>query len=71
MSDVKSLFASKTVWGAVIAILAGALSLFGYQLDAGDQAELINIASGIAATAGGLIAIFGRIVASKRIGSGR
>jgi hypothetical protein len=70
MSDVKTLFASKTFWGALVAVLAGALSLFGYQLGAADQAELINALSGIAAAAGGLLAIYGRIVASKRIGSG-
>ena len=68
MSDVKSLFASKTFWGAFVAMIAGALSLFGYQLGAGDQAELIEAASGIAATTGGLVAIYGRVVASKRIG---
>ena len=70
MSDVKTLFASKTFWGAFVAVLAGALSLFGYQLGAADQAELINALSGIAAAAGGLLAIYGRFVASKRIGGG-
>jgi hypothetical protein len=68
MSEVKSLFASKTIWGAFIAIIAGVLSLFGYQLGAADQAELINAASGIAAAVGGLLAVYGRVVASKRIG---
>jgi hypothetical protein len=68
MSEVKSLFSSKTFWGAFVAVLAGALSLFGYELAAADQAELVNAISGIAAAAGGLLAIYGRIVASKRIG---
>ena len=71
MSDVKTLFASKTFWGACVAVLAGALSLFGYQLAAEDQAELVNAVSGIGAAAGGLVAIYGRIVASKRIGGGQ
>ena len=69
MSEVKSLFASKTFWGAFVAMIAGVLSLFGYQLGAGDQAEIVQAASGIAAALGGLIAIYGRLVASKRIGS--
>jgi hypothetical protein len=71
MSEFKTLFSSKTFWGAFVAILAGALSLFGYHLAEADQVELINSISGLAASAGGLIAIYGRIVASKRIGSGQ
>ena len=70
MSDVKTLFSSKTIWGALVAVLAGALSLFGFQIGAADQTELINAASGLASAAGGLFAIYGRIVASKRIGGG-
>ena len=69
MTDVKSLFASKTIWGAVIALLAGALSLLGYQLAPADQSELVNLVSGLAAAVGGGIAIYGRVVASKRISS--
>ena len=71
MSEVKTLLSSKTFWGAFVAVLAGALSLFGYQLAAEDQAQLVNAVSGIAAALGGLVAIYGRIVASKRIGAGR
>ncbi len=67
MTDVKSLFASKTIWGAVIALLAGGLSLLGYQLAPADQAELVNLASGLGAALGGAVAIYGRVVASKRI----
>ncbi len=71
MSDFKTLFTSKTFWGALVAVLAGALSMFGYQIGPADQAELVNSVSGLAAAAGGLVAIYGRIVASKRIGTGR
>ena len=68
MSEAKTLLSSKTFWGAFVAMVAGALSLFGYHISAGDQAELINSVSGLAGAAGGLFAIYGRIVASKRIG---
>ncbi len=68
MPEVKTLFTSKTFWGAFVAMLAGVLSIFGYHVSPGDQAELINSVSGIAGAAGGLFAIYGRIVASKRIG---
>ena len=57
MTDAKSLLASKTIWGALIALLAGALSLLGYQLAPADQAELVNLASGLGAAVGGAVAI--------------
>jgi hypothetical protein len=70
MSEFKTLLSSKTFWGALVAVLASALSLFGYQLGASEQSELIAIGTSVAGAAGGLFAIYGRIVASKRIGSG-
>jgi hypothetical protein len=68
MSEVKSLLSSKTFWGAVVAVLAGGLSLIGYEFGPADQVEIVNLASGLGAALGGVIAIYGRIVASKRIG---
>ena len=67
MDDFKSLFASKTFWGGVIAVLAGVLGFFGYELGGPDQAALIEAGSAIAASVGGVIAIIGRIKASKII----
>ena len=61
--------ARNDLFQGLVAMIAGVLSLFGYQLGAGDQAEIVQAASGIAAALGGLIAIYGRLVASKRIGS--
>ena len=68
MDDFKSLFASRTFWGGVIAVLAGVLGFFGYELGGPDQAALIEAGSAIAASVGGVIAIIGRIKASKKIG---
>jgi|GraSoiStandDraft_10_1057309.scaffolds.fasta_scaffold217746_2 threonine/homoserine efflux transporter RhtA len=70
MSEFKTLLSSKTFWGALVAVLASVLSLFGYQIGVAEQSELISIGTGFAGAAGGLFAIYGRIVASKRIGSG-
>ena len=67
MDDFKSLFASKTFWGGVIAVLAGILGFFGYQIGGPDQAALIEAGSAIAASVGGVIAIIGRVKASKII----
>ena len=68
MDDFKSLLASKTFWGGVIALLAGVLGIFGYTLSADDQQALIDLGVGIAASIGGVIAIWGRVKASKKIG---
>lgn len=67
MDDFKSLFASRTFWGGVIAVLAGVLGFFGYELGGADQAALIEAGSAIAASVGGVIAIIGRVKASKLI----
>ena len=67
MDDFKSLFASKTFWGGVIAVLAGVLGFFGYELGGADQAKLIEAGAAVAAAVGGVIAIWGRVKASKII----
>ena len=68
MDDFKSLWASKTFWGGLIAVLAGVLGFFGYQLLPDDQAALVEGGSAVAAAIGGVIAIWGRVKASKKIG---
>ena len=68
MNDFKSIFASKTFWGGAMAALAGILGLFGYSLLPEDQALLVDGGAAIAASIGGVIAIWGRVKASKRIG---
>lgn len=68
MNDFKGVLASKTVWGGIIALIAGVLGIFGYTLGAEDQATLVETITAIASAVGGLIAIIGRIVATKQIG---
>ncbi len=70
MDEFKGLFASKTVWGALIALVAGLLSLFGYTIAPADQMELVTVVAGVGAMAGAVLAIIGRAVASKKIGKG-
>ena len=67
MDDIKSIFASKTFWGGLIAVAAGILGFFGYQIGGADQAAIIETVTAVAASVGGLIAIIGRIKASKLI----
>jgi len=69
MDGIKSLLASKTFWGAALAVVAGILSLFGFEFGAADQGAVIDSGYNIAGIVGGILAIYGRIVASKKIGS--
>ena len=64
----KSAFASKGVWGGLIAVAAGLLAVFGYSISPADQVQLVNLVAGLISAIGGILAIIGRIRATKRIG---
>lgn len=63
----KSWWQSKTVWGGAVALIAGAAGLLGFNIGPEDQAALIDSLYAIASAVGGLLAIVGRVKASKRI----
>lgn len=67
MDDFKSIFVSKTFWGGLMAVAAGIFSFFGYELGSADQQAVIETGAAVAASLGGLIAIIGRVKASKLI----
>lgn len=83
MNGTKSIFLSLTFWGAIIAVLSAVAGIFGFSVDAADQATLSDLANGVAGNVaahnwggiiagigsafGGLVAIYGRIVASKTV----
>lgn len=73
MESVKSLFASKTVWGIIITglSLAGG-AWFGLQIDPETQAVLVDegaaFGAGLGTVVGQALALYGRIVATKKIG---
>lgn len=69
MDDFKALTQSKTFWGAIIALGGSALTLGHYTLMSADAAQAVDLLSGIASAIGGLIAIYGRVVATKKIGA--
>ena len=68
MDETKQWYLSKTVWGALIAILASLLPAMGVELDAGTQARLADNLVSLAGAIGGLVAIYGRLTAEKRLG---
>lgn len=68
MTEWKSWISSKGVWGGLIAVLSVVLGFIGLEISADDQAELINSLTMIGAAVGGVVAIVGRVLASKKIG---
>ena len=67
MDQYKAFFASKTVWGAIVALGGSALTLGHFTLTPADMAQAVDSLATIASAAGALIAIYGRVVASKKI----
>ena len=69
MNEFKTLTQSKTFWGAVVAVGGAALTLGHYSLSSADAAQAVDLLSGIASAVGGLVAIYGRVVATRKIGA--
>jgi uncharacterized membrane protein len=73
MSEVKTKpwWTSKTIWGAIITVLAVVLGFFGVQVDAETQALLVDnavaAATAITALVGVVLSIYGRIKADTKI----
>jgi hypothetical protein len=66
--DPKPALTSRAVWGGVVAILAGGAGLLGYAVSPEDAGALTDLISSGAAVIGGMLAIIGRIRATRRIG---
>lgn len=67
MDTVKAWYQSKTVWGALIAVLAPLLQAVGLNLPAGFEGELAEGLTTVAGGIGGLIALYGRLSATCAI----
>lgn len=65
--DAKAWYLSRTVWGALIAILASLANAAGVEVTAGDEGELADLLVAAAGTLGGLVALYGRISARRRV----
>lgn len=63
----KSWFASKTMWGAILATLAGFAGVLGYTVSPEDIAGIEQAVVSLISIVGGLVAAWGRITASKPI----
>ena len=67
MDETKSWYMSKTVWGGLIAVAAGAAGAFGYTIAPDDQAQIVDAVVVVATVVGGLLSVFGRVKASKAV----
>lgn len=65
--DAKAWYQSRTVWGALVAILASLANAAGVEVTAGDEGELADLLVAAVGTVGGLVALYGRILARRRV----
>lgn len=63
MDDTKNFLTSKTIWGAMIALIATILQIMGF-----DSTGMNGTAEEIVTIVGAAMAIYGRIKAVKKIG---
>ncbi len=68
MNELKPLVESKTFWGAMMALVSSGVAAGHYTLTPADAASAVDIIVSIISGIGGLVAIYGRVVASKKIG---
>jgi len=69
MEDNKPWYASKGVWGSLVAMGAGiAGAIWGVSVTDADQATIVSSITAIAGAVGGIIALIGRLKASKKVG---
>lgn len=67
MKGMKAWWQSRGVWGGAITLAAGLAGLFGFDVSADLQAELVDHMVEIVALVGGVFALIGRLRATKKI----
>ncbi|MGG2476208.1 hypothetical protein ACNVD4_12640 [Rhizobium sp. BR5] len=67
MDNTKAWYQSRTIWGALIAVFAPLFNIAGLDLPAGPQGELAEALVTVAGGIGGLIALYGRLSATRSI----
>ena len=68
MELTKDWYRSKTIWGALIALVSTLARLAGVDLGLADQAELVDAALSLSAGLGAVLSLYGRISATRAIG---
>lgn len=65
--EQKNWYESKAVVGGLVAATSGVAAVFGVALGPEEQETLVAAITGIGAAIGGILAVYGRIKASKNI----
>lgn len=67
MNGDKKWYESKGVWGGLVTLVAAGAAIAGYTINDADVEQLTNLATALGAAIGGVLAIWGRVAASKPI----
>ena len=67
MVEEKIWYKSRTIWGALIAVMASILGGFGFPIDDASQKELTEAAIQLIGALGAVVAIYGRLSATEVI----
>jgi len=65
--EIKNWWESRTIIAGLVAIIASTLNLFGVELPLSEQLILADLAFELATVIAGVVAIWGRVVATKKI----
>ncbi|MFC3075854.1 hypothetical protein [Shinella pollutisoli] len=68
MNDVVAWYRSRTVWGALVAVLASLAHFAGVGVTAAEEAEMADLIVTAAGALGGIVALLGRLSARRRAG---
>ena len=68
MNATKPWYLSRTIWASLITILISAAGLFGLRISDADGAAATDLILQAVTAVSGLVAIFGRLSATDRIG---
>lgn len=68
MNQFKPWWTSTGVWGGAVAVAAPLLGIVGFPLTPADMQSTASLLVTGAEVVGGLLAVYGRVVATKKIG---
>jgi len=68
MEESKKWFESRTVWAGIVVLIATVAGAFGFELDVTAQGEITEYIMTVVTAVGALVAIVGRVKATKTIG---
>ena len=68
MSETKPWYLSRTIWAAIVSVVATMAGALGYPVDEIGREGLVEALLQIVAAAAGILAILGRFTATTRIG---